>query len=96
MICRYCRRSSAVTVAVAILGLVQHRWQLFVVSGVFAVGWSGAGLVPATTVITRWYHTRLDTPELLSPECIEAGLRILVELVRDVDARGLRAGARTP
>ena len=41
----------------------------------------------------RWYHTRLDTPELLNPACIEAGLQIVIELVRMVDAEGLpRAG----
>lgn len=34
----------------------------------------------------RSYHTRLDTPDRLSPECIEADLRILIELVRSVDA----------
>ena len=42
----------------AILGQVEHRWQLFVVYGVYAVGWSGAGMVPATTVIARWFHRR--------------------------------------
>lgn len=59
-------------------------------------GLRAIALVAMDPTPPRWYHTRLDTPELLSPECIEAGLRILVELVRDVDARGLRAGARTP
>jgi hypothetical protein len=41
----------------------------------------------------RWYHTRLDTPELLKPECIEAGLRVMLELIRTVDSEGLGAGS---
>jgi hypothetical protein len=42
----------------------------------------------------RWYHTRLDGPELLNPACIEAGLQIIVELVRSVDEDGLAAPDR--
>ena len=41
----------------------------------------------------RWYHTRLDSPELLNPECIEAALRVMLELIRTVDIEGL--GARS-
>ena len=43
-------------IALASLGQVTQQWQLFVVYGVFAVGWSLAGLVPMTTVVTRWFH----------------------------------------
>ena len=45
-------------VALAVLGRVDERWQLYLVYAVFAVGFAGAGLVPATTVVTRWYHQR--------------------------------------
>ena len=41
----------------------------------------------------RWYHTRLDTPELLNPECIEAGMRVMLELIRTVEAEGLGASS---
>jgi MFS family permease len=44
--------------ALAVLGQVEARWQLFAVYAVFAVGWAGAGMVPTTTVITRWFHRR--------------------------------------
>lgn len=56
-------------------------------------GLRAIALVAMDPTPPRWYHTRLDTPELLRPECIEAGLRVLIELVRTVDAEGLRAAA---
>lgn len=55
-------------------------------------GLRAIALVAMDPTPPRWYHTRLDTPELLSPECIEAGLRIVIELVRGVEAEGLAAG----
>jgi MFS family permease len=44
--------------ALALLGQVEQRWQLYAVYALFAVGFSAAGLIPATTVVTRWYHRR--------------------------------------
>ena len=41
-----------------LLGQVEEQWQLFVVYAVFGVGFAAAGLVPATTVVTRWFHVR--------------------------------------
>jgi len=40
------------------LGRVEERWQLYAVYAVFALGFSGAGLIPVTTTVTRWYHRR--------------------------------------
>jgi MFS family permease len=45
-------------VALAVLGRVDSRWQLYIVYAVLAAGFAAAGLVPATTVVTRWYHRR--------------------------------------
>ncbi len=41
-----------------LLGQVEERWQLYAVYAVFALGFAGAGLIPVTTVVTRWYHVR--------------------------------------
>ena len=48
--------------ALAVLGQVEERWQLYAVYAVFALGFAGAGLVPVTTVVTRWYHVRRRSP----------------------------------
>jgi len=45
-------------VSLAALGQVEQQWQLFVVYAVFGVAFAAAGLVPATTVVTRWFHER--------------------------------------
>jgi MFS family permease len=44
--------------SLAVLGRVDEKWQLYLVYSVLAVGFASAGLVPATTVVTRWYHRR--------------------------------------
>ena len=44
--------------SLAVLGHVEERWQLYLVYAVFAFGFAGAGLIPVTTVVTRWYHAR--------------------------------------
>ena len=56
-----------------------------------AAGFTQAGLRAIALIAMdptppRWYHTRLDTPELLNPACIEAGLRVMLEVIRSVDA----------
>ena len=48
-------------VALALLGQVTSIWQVYVIYAVFSVGHSAAGLIPATTVVTRWFHTRRST-----------------------------------
>ena len=47
--------------ALALLGQVQEIWQVYVVYAVFSFGHTAAGLVPATTVVTRWFHTKRST-----------------------------------
>lgn len=48
-------------VALALLGQVTSIWQVYAVYAVFSVGHSAAGLIPATTVVTRWFHVRRST-----------------------------------
>lgn len=51
--------------------------------------------IPASTLAAmnpdppRYYHTRLDTPELLRPECISAGIEIMCEALCMYDKEGL-------
>ncbi len=45
-------------VAVGLLGRVEELWQLYAVDVLLGIGFSAAGLVPATTVVTRWFETR--------------------------------------
>lgn len=44
--------------ALFLFGAVQEKWHLYVVYVLFSIGWSAAGLIPASTIVTRWFQTR--------------------------------------
>jgi len=44
--------------SVLLLGRVVELWQLYLVDVALGVGFSAAGLVPATTVVTRWFEVK--------------------------------------
>ncbi len=79
--------------ALALLGQVQQQWQLFVVYAVFAAGWAAAGLVPVTTVVTRWFHTRRSVALSVASTGLSAGGILITPLAkRLLDQQGLAAG----
>ncbi len=79
--------------ALAVLGRVEHQWQLFVVYSVFAAGWAAAGLVPVTTVVTRWFHVRRSVALSVASTGLSAGGILLTPLAkRLLDEQGLAAG----
>ncbi len=40
----------------AVVGYVSEIWQLYLLYVVFGIGFSASGLLPATTLIARWFH----------------------------------------
>jgi MFS family permease len=80
-------------VALASLGRVSEQWQLFVVYGVFATGWALGGLVPVTTVVTRWFHRRRGVALSVASTGLSAGGIILTPAAKWLlDRQGLEAG----
>jgi MFS family permease len=80
-------------IALASLGQVTQQWQLFVVYGVFATGWSLAGLVPMTTVVTRWFHARRSVALSVASTGLSAGGILITPAAKWLlDRRGLEAG----
>ncbi len=76
--------------ALALLGQVQERWQLYVVYAVFAFGFSGAGLIPVTTVVTRWYHIRRSVALSIASTGLSAGGILVTPFAKWlIDDRGL-------
>ncbi len=76
--------------ALAVLGPVQERWQLYLVYSVFAVGFSAAGLIPATTVVTRWYHVRRSVALAVASTGLSVGGIVLTPVAKWlIDRRGL-------
>ncbi len=79
--------------ALAGLGRVDEQWQLFVVYGVFASGWAAAGLVPATTVVTRWFHTRRSVALSVASTGLSVGGILITPFAKQLlDSEGLAAG----
>jgi MFS family permease len=80
-------------VALAALGQVTEQWQLFVVYGVFAVGFALAGLVPMTTVVTRWFHVRRSVALSIASTGLSAGGIVITPAAKWLlDRQGLESG----
>lgn len=45
-------------VALSALPFIENLWQLYVVYIIFGMGFSASGLIPATTLVTRWFQRR--------------------------------------
>jgi MFS family permease len=79
-------------VSLAVLGHVQERWQLYLVYAVFALGFAGAGLIPVTTVVTRWYHVRRSVALSVASTGLSAGGIVLTPAAKWlIDRNGLAA-----
>jgi MFS family permease len=79
-------------VSLAVLGRVTERWQLYLVYAVFALGFSGAGLIPVTTVVTRWYHERRSVALSVASTGLSAGGILLTPLAKAlIDRNGMAA-----
>lgn len=80
-------------IALAALGQAREPWHLFVLYGLFAVGWSCAGLVPATTVVTRWFHAKRSVALSVASTGLSVGGVVLTPFAKWLlDTRGLEAG----
>ncbi|MBL4580736.1 MAG: MFS transporter [Gammaproteobacteria bacterium] len=57
---RICISAGAVISCVALssLAFVQEIWQLYLAFMLFGVGFSASSLIPATTLVTRWFHRK--------------------------------------
>lgn len=79
--------------ALAALGQVQQQWQLYVMYAIMAVGFAMVGLVPVTTVVTRWFHVRRSVALSIASTGLSAGGVLLTPAAKWLlDERGLEAG----
>ena len=80
-------------VSLAALGQVQSVWQLYLAYSVFAVGFAAAGLVPVTTVVTRWFHLRRSVALSVASTGLSLGGVVITPAMKwMLDEYGLRAG----
>lgn len=72
------------------VGHVRHLWQLYPAYVLMAVGWAATGLVPATTLVTRWFHRRRSLALSISSTGLSVGgLTLTKWLATRIDDRGL-------
>ncbi len=66
------------TVGMALLAQVRSGWQMFVVMTIFGIGFGLCGLVPTTTLVTRWFERRRSVAMAISSTGLSLGGIILL------------------
>lgn len=92
---RYVASGGAVVAGISLAGLgqVDRQWQLFVVYGFFAIGWALSGLVPMTTVVTRWFHAKRSVALSVASTGLSAGGILITPAAKWLlDRQGLATG----
>jgi MFS family permease len=59
--------------ALVSLGRVTALWQVYVAYAVFGAGFAGCGLVPSSTLVTRWFHRRRSVALSISSTGLSVG-----------------------
>jgi MFS family permease len=81
------------TVAAAgiyLLGEISSVWQMFLVFLVYGAGYALAGLVPATSLVTRWFHVKRSIAlSIASTGLSVGGIAITPVIAQLIDARSL-------
>jgi MFS family permease len=68
--------------SLGLVGFADSLWQLCVLYTVFALGWSGCGLIPATTVVTRWFHRRRSLALSIASTGLSVGGILITPVVK--------------
>lgn len=68
--------------ALLLLGQVRSPWLLYLDYVLFAFGFSAAGLIPVTTVVTRWYVTGRSVALSIASTGLSVGGMILTPLAK--------------
>ena len=76
--------------ALLLLGQVDSVWQMFAVNAFFGIGFALCGLVPATTVVTRWFIRRRSVAFSITSTGLSAGGILVTRWAAEaIDRRGL-------
>lgn len=69
-------------IALALLGHSRAQWQLYLIYVLFAFGFTGAGLIPATTVVTRWYNARRSVALSIASTGLSVGGMVITPIAK--------------
>jgi MFS family permease len=77
-------------VGLALLGQISELWQVYPAYAFFAVGFASCNLVPATTIIARWFRTKRAMALSVASTGLSVGGLVLVPLTSGwIDRDGL-------
>lgn len=74
-------------VGILLLGEVTKLWQMFAVFFIFGGGYSLAGLVPATSLVTRWFHTKRSIALAIASTGLSVGGIVISPVIADLIER---------
>lgn len=78
--------------SLALIGQVTSQWQLYVTYAFFAIGYGLCGLVPTTTVVTRWFHAKRSVALSVASTGLSVGGIVITPFAkRLIDNDGLAA-----
>ncbi|MEL7158739.1 MAG: MFS transporter, partial [Actinomycetota bacterium] len=82
--------TTVASIGILLLGQVRTEWQMFAVFVIYGAGYSMAGLVPATSLVTRWFHVRRSIAlSIASTGLSVGGIAVTPFLARLIDANSL-------
>lgn len=73
---------------------VSERWHLFLVYGIYALGWSASGVGPVTTVVTRWFAVRRASALAIASTGLSVGGIVVTPVIKWIlDTQGIDRGS---
>ncbi|MEX2468302.1 MAG: MFS transporter, partial [Pseudohongiellaceae bacterium] len=93
---RICISAGAIVsfLTLSALAFITTRWQLYVVYALFGTGFAATGLIPATTLVTRWFQRRRAMALSIASTGLSLGGVVLTPLcVLLVDSLGFSTAA---
>lgn len=69
-------------VALALLGQAQSQLQMYLIYVLFAFGFAGAGLVPVTTIVTRWFVRRRSIAISIASTGLSVGGMVITPIAK--------------
>jgi MFS family permease len=81
-------------ISLILFGQVTNELQMFAAYTLFAVTWGFSGVVPLTTIVTRWFHKKRSVALATASIGLSAGGIVLGPITKGlIDSAGLRTGS---
>ena len=78
------------SIGIYLLGEVRTEWQMFLVFLVYGAGYALAGLVPATSLVTRWFHLKRSIALSIASTGLSVGAIAITPIIAQlIDAESL-------